>query len=200
MTFVTIDFETANEKRNSPCAIGLVKVENGVITKRAFSLIRPPTTYFNPRNTSIHGIRWDDVKDKPEFSTLFTSIMGFIGESILITHNASFDISVFRSSLDEYNIPYPTLHYTCSLLIARNVWPNLENYRLPTITRFLGFNLKHHDANEDALACAYICLKACKAIHASSIWHLTEHLAIKMGSLFPGGYLPSKLAAKTSST
>ncbi len=41
-SFVAIDFETAQPVRHSPCAIGMVKVVDGVIIQRVFSLIRPP--------------------------------------------------------------------------------------------------------------------------------------------------------------
>jgi DNA polymerase-3 subunit epsilon len=41
MNFTAIDFETANNSRSSACALGAVKVENGVITERKEWLIRP---------------------------------------------------------------------------------------------------------------------------------------------------------------
>jgi DNA polymerase III subunit epsilon len=74
MDFAAIDFETANEKRNSPCAIGLVVAEDGVITKKISRLVKPPTDYFNPFNVSIHGITFEDVKDEPEFKDIFPGL------------------------------------------------------------------------------------------------------------------------------
>jgi DNA polymerase III subunit epsilon len=64
MDFVALDFETANENRDSACALGLVVVENNEIVKKDYWLIRPKELYFNPFNISIHGITPDDVKDK----------------------------------------------------------------------------------------------------------------------------------------
>ena len=56
MTYVAIDFETANYNRDSACEIGLAWVENGRIIKNKSVnfLIRPPTKYFN--FTALHGI------------------------------------------------------------------------------------------------------------------------------------------------
>jgi len=41
-TFTAIDFETATGNRNSACAVGIVPVENGKITKEYYVIIQPP--------------------------------------------------------------------------------------------------------------------------------------------------------------
>ena len=61
MNFIAIDFETANSNRNSPCEIGIVKVELLRSDKKSF-LIRPKENYFDWMNTEIHGIDEDCKK------------------------------------------------------------------------------------------------------------------------------------------
>jgi DNA polymerase III epsilon subunit-like protein len=56
-TFVAIDFETADYKPDSACAVGLVRVENHQIVERAYTLIRPPRKKFV--FTYYHGISWE---------------------------------------------------------------------------------------------------------------------------------------------
>jgi DNA polymerase III subunit epsilon len=56
MSWVAIDFETANETRGSACALGVAIVEADHVVERASWLIRPPTLHFNPYNLMIHGI------------------------------------------------------------------------------------------------------------------------------------------------
>jgi DNA polymerase III subunit epsilon len=68
MKFVAIDFETANYSPNSACAIGLVSVENNIITQQQHFLIQPPTTEFI--FTYIHGISWQQVSAVPTFQQL----------------------------------------------------------------------------------------------------------------------------------
>jgi len=68
-SFIAIDFETANHYRNSACAVGIVKVKNKKIVKKAAYLIRPPTNFFS--FTHIHGITWSKVKKKPTFDRLW---------------------------------------------------------------------------------------------------------------------------------
>ena len=68
MDFVAIDFETANEKRNSPCSIGIVIVKGGQVVEKIHYLIKPKEMRFMPINIGIHGIRPAMVKDEPEFN------------------------------------------------------------------------------------------------------------------------------------
>lgn len=55
-SFIAIDFETAQPTRHSPCAIGMVKVVDGVmITQRIYTLIRP-TDNVSSHKTIVHVI------------------------------------------------------------------------------------------------------------------------------------------------
>ncbi|MCK6691279.1 MAG: DNA polymerase III subunit epsilon, partial [Thermoanaerobaculia bacterium] len=67
LDFVTIDFETANEFRDSPCEIGLTFVANSKIQETKSWLIKPKYDWFNPFNIYIHGISESDVKKSPTF-------------------------------------------------------------------------------------------------------------------------------------
>ena len=177
MNWVAIDFETANEKYSSACALGIAIVEHGRIIKRASWLIRPRDLYFNYYNTYIHGITEEDVRDKPQFNELWGEFRPFLDGKIVIAHNASFDIGVLRRLLDEYGIPYPELHYFCTRVLAKKVWPTLNSYRLNMLSAHLGISLKHHDAEEDAVACAEISLRCCDEMGVSRL----EDLAMKFG-------------------
>ena len=70
MNFITIDFETANAQRNSPCEIGLTFVENFEIIESKSWLIKPINNEFDYFNIMIHGITPEDVENEPEFATL----------------------------------------------------------------------------------------------------------------------------------
>lgn len=67
MDFTAIDFETANGKRASVCAVGMTKVRNGKIIDQASWLIKPPHgfTTFADRNIAIHKITEADVVNAP---------------------------------------------------------------------------------------------------------------------------------------
>jgi DNA polymerase-3 subunit epsilon len=63
MKLVAIDFETADCSADSACAIGIVSIEKGKITKKGYRLIRPPRRHFI--FSYIHGISWADVEAQP---------------------------------------------------------------------------------------------------------------------------------------
>lgn len=190
MKFTAIDFETANEKRLSACALGIVCIEDGKVTEQCYYLIQPPELYFNPYNVAIHGIRKADVIDKPNFSQLWPSIKHYFENNIVIAHNASFDMSVLRAILDYYEIPYPNLSYGCTWLISKKQWPDRLSHKLNDVAAMLDINFEHHHALEDASACARIAIEILDKNNTCTIDELSSTLELSMGSLYPGGYAP----------
>lgn len=71
--FVAIDFETANPKRVSACALGFAIVRDGQITESAGVLIKPIGGHA-PFQTRIHGLTEADTADQSTFGQLFPSI------------------------------------------------------------------------------------------------------------------------------
>jgi len=158
MNFVAIDFETANYAQNSACAVGLVKIVDGVITDKAVHLIKPPSRDFV--FTWVHGLRWKDVADADDFGTLWPTLTLFLeGADFLAAHNASFDKGVLEGACAHYGITAPTLPFRCTVQMARKAW-NLRPTKLPDVCRHLGIDLDHHNALSDAMACALIVLAA----------------------------------------
>jgi DNA polymerase-3 subunit epsilon len=193
MDFVAIDFETANEKRNSVCELGVAIVEDDKIVESKSWLIRPPELRFNPFNTSIHGISEKDVVNQPEFDELWDEIKNYLDCNVILAHNASFDLSVLRNVLESYSIPYPDVKYTCSYIISKKVWKGLLSYNLKNLANMLGVQLEHHDAFSDANVCASISVKAFQKSEISSIEEIENKLDIKIGELYLGGYKPSTI-------
>jgi DNA polymerase III subunit epsilon len=191
MNFVAIDFETATSKRSSVCSIGLAIVQGGLIVDTAYWLVKPKELRFDPFNTYIHGITEKDVINEPEFCELWPKIKPHLENKTVIAHNASFDISVLKSILDEYEIPYPTINYSCSCIISKKHWPDLACHKLDFISEYLGIEFKHHNALEDAMACAKIIIQVCNDRKSASFESLIKNLGMTMGGLFPGGYTPA---------
>ena len=192
MEFTAIDFETANESRASACAIGIVVVSNGEIIEQAYHLIRPPELYFNPHNIQIHGITKKDVFDKPTFDELWPSIKHYFENRLVIAHNASFDMSVMRSTLDYYSIPYPELRCGCTLIMSRKHWPDRRGHGLNVIADLLNIEFQHHHAMEDSLVCAQIALYILNSNQAKSLKELSSILGFSYGSFVSGFYHPPK--------
>lgn len=191
MDFVAIDFETANEKRNSACSIGLTIVKNNKIFDEKYFLIKPCEMRFQPMNIWIHGIRPEDVQEERTFDEIWKEIKEDIEGNLVVAHNAAFDISVLRKTLDFYNIPYPEFKYACTVTMAKNFYKNLPNHKLGTVSEALGFEFSHHNAGEDAKACANILINICSELNIDSLDELSTKLALRIGEVYTGGYKAS---------
>lgn len=196
MNFIAIDFETANEERSSVCAVGLAVVKNNKVVAKVYRLVRPDPLYFDSFNVEIHGITKEQVRDEPEFDKVWEDLQPLLDGSKLVAHFASFDVSVLRYVLDNYDIDYPNLEYACTWVLSKKVWPGMLRYDLATVSGSLGVELQHHHAASDAEASALIAIKACEAVEADSLDDLCEKTSTRMGKLFPGGYRPSGVVAR----
>lgn len=78
--FVALDFETANRSPSSACAVGAVRVRDGVVVDDFHTLIRPPEEHgeFEPVNARIHGVRARDVEDAPLWPEVYPELRAFI--------------------------------------------------------------------------------------------------------------------------
>lgn len=172
LDFTAIDFETANGSPASPCAVGLVRVRDGVLVEGLALLFKPPYphNWFHAGNIRVHGIHPSDVDDAIEFDTALAHMLEFIGTDVLIAHNAPFDMGVLRASAAAIEATLPELSYLCSLSMSRKSY-NLESYRLNSVAYAVGHEeFNHHDALADADACARI------VVHMASKRHHVDNL------------------------
>lgn len=176
LNFTAIDFETANEKRYSPCSMGIVVVRNGQIEHEQHILIRPKEIRFTEINTRIHGIDEGQVINAPEFNEVWQNIQHLIADNITLAHNADFDISVLQQTLDLYNLRLPSFRSMCTIKLAKEAFAGLENYRLADVAKYIGYNLEHHHALSDAKAAAMIGVKSIPFIDRSKYYYDHDEL------------------------
>ena len=172
LDFTAIDFETANGSPASPCAVGLVRVRDGVLVEGLALLFKPPYphNWFHEGNIRVHGIHPSDVEDALEYDAALPAMLEFIGSDVLVAHNAPFDMGVLRASAAAIEAPLPDLSYMCSLAMARKTY-NLESYRLNAVAYAVGHEeFNHHDALADADACARI------VVHMAAKRHDVDNL------------------------
>ncbi|KUO19678.1 hypothetical protein AQJ91_17785 [Streptomyces dysideae] len=184
---MAIDFETANEHRGSPCAVGMTKVVDGRIVGTWGTLVKPPAGLgdFNPFNVAIHGITPVDVANAPAWEAALADIMTFTEGLPLVAHNAGFDMSVIRAACDAESMAWPELRYTCSQVVARRTW-KLLSYSLPYCADAAGVAFTdHHDAGADATAAAEVMLAAMRSAETTSLDSLLDGHRIRWGWMTP---------------
>jgi DNA polymerase III subunit epsilon len=171
--FTAIDFETANRSRMNACAIGVVRVENGIIVDKFRSFINPDIEdkYWNPCfMEECHCITPEMVKEAPFFDVVWRSVEPMLeGVDFIAAHNAfSFDRDVLEQCCTRYKLAMPITPFKCSIAQAKECWP-LESYALDMVCEHLGIELDHHEPLSDALACAQIIIAAEKLASSKTV-------------------------------
>lgn len=182
MDFVAIDFETADA--NFPCEIGLTQVKNGLIIASHSWLIKPACfPYMNPWNERVHGISSADVSKAATFENIWPEVKAWLDGSLIVAHNAAFDMRVLRASILHYDLVLPLADYFCSVSLSRKTWKHLSSHKLGVVCDYHGIKFKHHRAGDDAEACAKIALKAFQAAGATSVKEGLAQLGVSLKRL-----------------
>lgn len=190
LDFTAMDLETANSYRGSPCSVGLVKVRSGAIVDERHLLIRPPEQVdrFDAFNMGIHGITPEMVADAPRWAAVLPQIIDFIGDDVVVAHNAGFDTGVIRYACAVDGIEWPAVSFLCTLVMARRAFA-LPSYRLPFVTEACGVTLRdHHDALADARAVADIVCGMAATDGVADVHELATLYGVCVGSMASGVY------------
>ena len=163
LDFIAIDFETATGKRASICEAVISVVKDGKVVETKSWLVRPEDNAYSYWNIQIHGIYPEDTENAPEFPEVWSEILEYLADTpILVAHNAAFDISCIRKSLEFYDLETPDIDYYCTLRAARHNYDfgcNSLGYLCELFDIPEG---KHHRAGDDAEMCARLFLREIK--------------------------------------
>ena len=154
--FVVFDIETTglNSHTNEIIEIGAVKIKAGRIVDRYSQLINPgrPIPY---HITEITSITDEQVANEPKIDEVIGKFVDFIGDAVLVAHNAPFDMGFIKRDIKKYL----NINLQCSVIdtlqMARDLFPDLKKYGLGDLNKTLGLSLeKHHRAVDDSQATA----------------------------------------------
>jgi DNA polymerase III epsilon subunit-like protein len=207
-TFLAIDFETANARRASACALGWVLYEAGERVDAGSFLIDPQIAdgEWDGFNIGIHGITPDAVRGARTFGDVWSWVAPHAAVGPLIAHNAAFDLGVVRAELLRARITPDPFKYLCSARLAREAWPEMLSVSLSVVAAALQIPLNHHDPASDASACGEILLAAVRAIGADTIDSALRLTSRQWGevrgdlSWLAASALPLKAASVSAST
>jgi DNA polymerase-3 subunit epsilon len=194
--YVAIDFETANESRDSACEVSLVRFLGGQPKEKLTSLIYQER--FSPFNISIHGIQARDVANAPKFHEIWPEISDFIGRDPLVAHNAGFDMSVLVRSLGERQIE-TSISYFCTMVLGRRFLP-IAYFSLGNVAAHLGINhLGNHRAEDDAMTAGLVAAAYLENQNVSDLDELATKLNVQKGTLDQRGAASSFYRGRTAS-
>ena len=159
-TYVVFDLETTGFSpiKDKIIEIGAVKVERGKITER-FSTFVNPKVPIPFQITQLTSITDQMVMDAPDIETVLPKFLAFVGDAVLVAHNASFDVGFIEQNC-RYQDMIPDFTSVDTVAMARILLPTLSKFKLNVVANALHISLEnHHRAVDDAGATAEIFVK-----------------------------------------
>jgi DNA polymerase III epsilon subunit family exonuclease len=157
--FVVFDLETTGAKC-PPCRIteiGAYRVRGGRVTEEFKTLVNPEMP-IPPFITQLTGISNSMVENAPKFADVSGGLLDFIGDSVLVAHNAHFDMRFLNHEVSRVYGNYRVGNdHLCTVQLSRKLLPEIPNHRLKTVAEHYEIRLdNHHRAADDAHATAEI--------------------------------------------
>ena len=173
--YVVFDIETTgfSPVTNRIIEIGAVKVENGEITERFSTFVNPqvPIPFHIEKLTSINDSM---VMDADPIEVVLPRFLEFVGDAILVAHNANFDVSFIKENAKRQRIPVD-FTYVDTVGIARALLTGQSKYTLDAVAKTLGISLEnHHRAVDDAECTAEIFVKFIEILKKDNILDLAS--------------------------
>ncbi|HEY6121724.1 MAG TPA: exonuclease domain-containing protein [Pyrinomonadaceae bacterium] len=161
LDFVVVDVEATGAKTppNRIIELGAYRIHRGRIVDRFLTLVNPEIPI--PRFVmALTGINNEMVKEAPVFADVAPRWLVFVSEAVLIAHNAPFDTSFLNHEISRVYPGHRMVNtHLCTVKLARQAMPGLDNYRLDTIADHFSIPIaSRHRAGSDALATAHIFL------------------------------------------
>ena len=159
ITFVIFDTETTgfSPAKDRLVELGAVKVRDGKKIGEKTWLINPQR-YIPYYVQNVHHITPDMVKDRPTFAQIYPEFLEFIDGSVLIAHNAPFDVRFISAEAGRNGMPAPKNAVLDSLVLFRTWYPDLPSHRVEDLINLFDIStdgLQEHRATDDSLFVYY---------------------------------------------
>ena len=164
---VAVDVETTGlsaSRGDRIIEVGAVAlIENGA-GDEFHTLIDPGVPVSIPAQR-VHGITNEMLRGMPKPEDALTDFHRFIGDSVLVAHNVSFDVTFLRYEFSRLGLGFNNL-YRCTLTMSRRRYPTLRDHKLETVCRHLFGALpegaRMHRALDDARMAARVWIEMTK--------------------------------------
>ena len=149
-TYCVLDLETTglSFRTEKITEIGIMKMQNGEVIDE-FSCFVNPEKPIPPKVVEVTNITDDMVKDAQTIDKVFPKMLDFIGDSVLVAHNADFDIGFLKYNAKELGYTLDNT-YMDTLRLAKYLFPDFKKYKLGIIAEKLGIKVEvAHRALDD---------------------------------------------------
>ncbi|WIV10897.1 PolC-type DNA polymerase III [Proteiniborus sp. MB09-C3] len=173
--YVVFDIETTgfSNKNDKVTEIGAVKIINGQVVDRFSQLINPKIK-IPEKIIELTGITDELVANEPIIDEVLPRFIEFIGNSVLVAHNASFDTGFIRENCNRIGLVFNNTTLD-TLQLSRELLPHLKSHKLNIIAKHLNVSLEnHHRAVDDSEATAKIFIKLVEMLKEKGVTKLEE--------------------------
>lgn len=142
MREIVFDTETTGlevEKGHRIIDIGAIELFDKIPTGKTFQVYINPEIVITEENTKIHGLTNEFLRNKPTFQEIAEDLLIFFGDSILVAHNANFDIGFLNNELLKAGVPLLKNKVKDTLEIAKSLYRN-SFYSLDALCRRFGIS------------------------------------------------------------
>lgn len=149
-TYCVLDLETTglSFRTEKITEVGIMKIKNGEVLDE-FSCFVNPEKPIPQRVVEVTNITDDMVKDAETIDKVFPKILEFVGDSVLVAHNADFDIGFLKYNAKELGYSLENT-YIDTLRLAKDLFPDYKKYKLGIIAENLGIKVEvAHRALDD---------------------------------------------------
>ena len=149
-TYCVLDLETTgfSFRTEKITEIGIMKIKNGEVLDE-FSCFVNPEKPIPQRVVEVTNITDDMVKDAETIDKVFPKMLDFIGDSVLVAHNADFDIGFLKYNATQLGYTLNNT-YLDTLRLAKELFPDYKKYKLGIIAENLGIKVEvAHRALDD---------------------------------------------------
>ena len=158
--FVAFDLETTglSSRNDRIIEIGAVLMQNGQELDRFQSFVDPGVK-LQKETVDLTGITDSMLRGAPKLEEVFPKFLEFVGDRVLVAHNADFDTGFIRAACEKLGYPY---RFTSAdtLILSQNLMPHLNRFKLDVVANALNLpEFNHHRAADDALTCGLIMAK-----------------------------------------
>ena len=174
-TFVVFDIETTgfSPVANRIIEIGAVKVDKGQVVDR-FSVFVNPEVPIPFEIEKLTGINDSMVMEAETIETILPQFLDFVGDAVLVAHNANFDVSFIKENAKRQQLPVD-FTYVDTVGIARMLLTGQAKYTLDAVAKTLKISLEnHHRAVDDAECTAEIFMKFIEMLAKEEVYTLAE--------------------------
>ena len=149
-TYCVLDLETTglSFRTEKITEVGIMKIKNGEVLDE-FSCFVNPEKPIPQRVVEVTNITDDMVKDAETIDKVFPKILEFVGDSVLVAHNADFDIGFLKYNAKQLGYSLENT-YIDTLRLSKDLFPDFKKYKLGIIAENLGIKVEvAHRALDD---------------------------------------------------